>query len=170
MIVDEVQSGNGRTGQLYAYMNFDLMPDIVTTAKGLGGGLPFGATLLGEKVQDVFQPGSHGSTFGGNPVCCAGALNVLSRIDDTLLSEVRAKSDWIREQLTGAPGVKDITGLGLMLGIGTERPVAEIVSACREHGVLVLSAKQRVRLLPPLNISWDQLKQAVSILKAELAK
>lgn len=169
VIVDEIQTGNGRTGQLYAYMNFDLQPDIVTTAKGLAGGLPLGATLLGERVQDVFTPGSHGSTFGGNPVCCAGAVSVLSRIDDELLKDVREKSAWIQENLRNAAGVNALTGMGFMLGIDPVKPVAEILKGCREKGVLVLSAKQRVRLLPPLSIPWDQLEKAINILKEVLA-
>ncbi len=164
VIVDEIQTGNGRTGKLYGYMNFDLQPDIVTTAKGLAGGLPLGATLLGERVKDVFTPGSHGSTFGGNPVCCAGALNVLSRIDDDLLRSVTEKSEWIIQQLKENSGVKSISGMGLMLGIDPVKPVAAVLKACAEKGVLVLSAKNKVRLLPPLTIEWDQLKKAIEIL------
>ncbi|MBE6753819.1 MAG: acetylornithine/succinylornithine family transaminase [Ruminococcaceae bacterium] len=170
LICDEVQTGNGRTGQLYGYMNYDLSPDIVSTAKGLGGGLPIGATMLGERCEKVFTPGSHGSTFGGNPVCCAGALNVLSRIDDAMLAEIRAKSEYIISTLTGAKGVKFISGMGLMLGIESERPAGDVIKGCMERGVLVISAKTKVRLLPPLNITMQQLEKAVSILKEELAK
>lgn len=170
LIVDEVQTGNGRTGKLYGYMHYGLQPDIVTTAKGLGGGLPIGAALLGERVAQVLTPGSHGSTFGGNPVCCAGALNILSRIDEKLLLSVGEKSAYIRSQLTGLPGVKSIAGMGLMLGIETVRPAKEVIAACLERGVLVLSAKTKVRLLPPLNITEDQLKKAVSILKEVIAE
>lgn len=165
MIADEVQTGNGRTGMLYGYMNYGITPDIVSTAKGLGGGLPIGATLLGEKVKDVLTAGSHGSTFGGNPVCCAGALNILSRIDDDLLSEVRKKSEYIISELSVASGVKSVTGMGLMLGIETEKDAGEIIEKCREKGVLVIKAKTKVRLLPALNIPWEQLKTAVQILK-----
>lgn len=165
MIADEVQTGNGRTGKLYGYMNYDILPDIVSTAKGLGGGLPIGATLLGEKVQDVLTAGSHGSTFGGNPVCCAGALNILSRIDDTLLAEVREKSEYIVSELSAANGVKSVTGMGLMLGIETEKDANEVIDYCRKNGVLVIKAKTKVRLLPALNISWEALKTAVQILK-----
>ncbi len=170
IIIDEVQTGNGRTGSLYAFMQYGLQPDIVTTAKGIGGGLPIGITMLGEKVQDVLIPGSHGTTFGGNPVCCAGACNILSRIDDELLAEVNAKSKYIFEELEGAKGVKSVSGLGLMIGIETEKSAKDIVNACLEKGVLVLTAKTKVRLLPPLNISWDDLKKAVSILKETIAE
>ena len=165
MIADEVQTGNGRTGKLYGYMNYNILPDIVSTAKGLGGGLPIGATLLGEKVKDVLTAGSHGSTFGGNPVCCAGALNILSRIDDTLLAEVREKSEYIVSELSTAKGVKSVTGMGLMLGIETEKDANEVIDYCREKGVLVIKAKTKVRLLPALNIPWEQLKTAIQILK-----
>ena len=165
MIADEVQTGNGRTGKLYGYMNYNILPDIVSTAKGLGGGLPIGATLLGEKVKDVLTAGSHGSTFGGNPVCCAGALNILSRIDDTLLAEVREKSEYIVSELSAANGVKSVTGMGLMLGVETEKDANEVIDYCRKNGVLVIKAKTKVRLLPALNISWEALKTAVQILK-----
>ena len=165
MIADEVQTGNGRTGMLYGYMNYRITPDIVSTAKGLGGGLPIGATLLGDKVKDVLTAGSHGSTFGGNPVCCAGALNILSRIDDALLAEVREKSEYIISELSAAKGVKSVTGMGLMLGIETEKDANEVIDYCREKGVLVIKAKTKVRLLPALNIPWEQLKAAVQILK-----
>ena len=169
LIVDEVQTGNGRSGELYAYMTYGLKPDVVSTAKGLGGGLPIGACMLGERVENTLTPGTHGSTFGGNPAVCAGALSILSRIDDELLSGVREKSAYIVNELTGAPGVKSVTGLGLMLGVESERPAREVVDRCRERGVLVLTAKTKLRLLPPLNIGMDELKQAVSILKEALA-
>ncbi len=170
LIADEVQTGNGRTGELYGYMNFGITPDIVSTAKGLGGGLPIGATLLGEKVENVLSAGMHGSTFGGNPVCCAGALNILSRIDDDLLCGVRRKSKYIFGELEGAKGVKSVTGLGLMIGIECERPASEIIDECREKGVLVIKAKQKLRLLPALNIDDDKLEKAIKILKEACAK
>ena len=170
IIVDEVQTGNGRTGKLYGYMNFNLKPDIVSTAKGLGGGLPIGATMLGERVEEVLTPGSHGSTFGGNPVCCAGAVSVIERLDDALLEGVRQRSEYIIIQLNGSKGVKSISGMGLMLGIETERPAKEIINGCLERGVVVISAKNKVRLLPPLNIDMDDLKKAINILKEEIAK
>ncbi len=170
IIVDEVQTGNGRTGKLYGYMNFDLVPDIVSTAKGLGGGLPIGACLLGERVEDVLTPGSHGSTFGGNPVCCAGAISVMERLDEDFLAAVRERSEYIFGQLTGAEGVNSVSGMGLMIGIDSVRPAKDVIAGCMERGVLVISAKTKVRLLPPLNIEWDDLKKAINILKEELAK
>ena len=165
LIIDEVQTGNGRTGSLYAYMNYGIMPDIVTTAKGLGGGLPIGATLLGEKVKSVLTPGSHGSTFGGNPVCCAGALSILNRIDAALLDGVRKRSEYIIKELSGARGIISVTGMGLMLGIETERDAGEVISDCIENGVLVIKAKNKVRLLPALNIPFGLLEKATAVLK-----
>ena len=170
LIADEVQCGNGRSGELYAYMNFDITPDIVSTAKGLAGGLPLGATLLGDKVKDVLGAGMHGSTFGGNPICSAAALNVLSRIDDKLLSEVRAKSKYIFDQLSGSKGVISVSGLGLMIGVETERPAAEVIAKCQDRGVLVIKAKQKVRLLPALNIEQEQLEKAIKIIKEACAE
>ena len=165
LIIDEVQTGNGRTGELYAYMHFDIEPDIVSTAKGLGGGLPLGATLLGEKVENVLGFGDHGSTFGGNPVSCAGAISVLSRLDEAFLAEVRAKSDYIFSALEGASGILSVSGKGLMIGIKTSAPVGGVIAKCIEKGVLCLSAKDKLRLLPALNISWEELKKAVEIIK-----
>ncbi len=161
VIFDEVQTGNGRTGKLYAYMHYGVTPDIVSTAKGLAGGLPLGCTLLGEKVKDTLTPGSHGSTFGGNPICCAGALSILSRIDENLLKDVTAKSEYILSRLNGAKGVKSVSGKGFMLGIETEKPAKEVIASAMEKGVLVLSAKTKVRLLPPLNITFDLLEIAM---------
>jgi len=173
LIADEVQVGNGRSGQLFGYMNFGLCPDVVTTAKGLGGGLPIGATLLGEKVQDVFGPGSHGSTFGGNPAVCAGALNVIGRLDEEMLAGVRARSEYIFRELGNAEGVRSVSGMGLMIGIETVGDVGEILARCRDRGVIAIKAKNKVRLLPALNIPMDLLEKAVSVLKevcAECAK
>ncbi len=169
LMIDEVQTGNGRTGALYAYMNFGIQPDIVSTAKGLGGGLPIGATMVSEKLQNVLQPGDHGSTYGGNPVCCAGALSILSRLDEALLADVREKSAYIFSALEGAEGIESVTGMGLMIGIKTAKPAKEVVSACMEKGVLCLTAKDKLRLLPALNIPMEQLKKAVDIIK-EAAK
>lgn len=168
LIADEVQTGNGRTGELYAYMHYSIQPDIVSTAKGLGGGLPIGACLLGEKVKDVLGAGSHGSTFGGNPIASAGALNILSRIDEKLLSEVREKSAYIFDTMQNARGVKSISGLGLMIGIETEKDASEIIAKCRENGVLVIKAKNKIRLLPPLNIPMETLVKALEVIKAAL--
>jgi acetylornithine/N-succinyldiaminopimelate aminotransferase len=165
LIVDEVQTGNGRTGTLYAYMQYGLSPDVVSTAKGIGGGLPLGATLLGEKVENVLGFGDHGSTFGGNPVSSAGALSVLSRMDDAFLAEVRRKSRLIFETLEGKKGIKSVSGLGLMIGIETEKPAAEVVARAMEMGVLCLTAKHKVRLLPALNIPMEVLAEAVEVIK-----
>ncbi|MCC8078200.1 MAG: acetylornithine/succinylornithine family transaminase [Oscillospiraceae bacterium] len=164
LIIDEVQTGNGRTGALYAYMNYGIAPDIVSTAKGLAGGLPLGATLLAESVQDVFSYGDHGSTFGGNPVSCAAACSILSRIDDALLAEVREKGEFLRRTFTGAPGIEAVSGMGLMLGLKTTRPAADVVNDCIAQGVLCLTAKDRVRLLPALNIPQEQLAQAAKVI------
>ena len=165
LICDEVQVGNGRSGKLYGYMHYGIQPDIVSTAKGLAGGLPLGATLLGEKVQDVLSAGTHGSTFGGNPVCCAGAINVLERLDEAMLQGVQARSAYIKQELAGAKGVIGVSGLGLMLGIQTEKNAADIIAACREKGVLVIKAKDKLRLLPALNIPMDQLAKAIAVIK-----
>ncbi|MBE6600308.1 MAG: acetylornithine/succinylornithine family transaminase [Ruminococcaceae bacterium] len=166
LIVDEVQTGNGRTGELYAYMNYGISPDIVSTAKGIGGGLPLGAALLSEKVEDVLGYGDHGSTFGGNPVSCAGALSIIGRIDDKLLAEVREKSATVFSALEGAEGVESVSGMGLMIGIKTVKPAAEVLKKCMENGVLCLTAKDKVRLLPALNIPKEILTEAVKIIKS----
>ena len=168
LMIDEVQTGNGRTGTLYAYEQYGLHPDVVSTAKGLAGGLPLGATMMSAKVQDTLGFGDHGSTFGGNPVCCAAALSVLRRLDEQLLAEVREKSRYLISALSGMDGVKEVTGLGLMLGIRTEKPAAEVLSACREKGLLCLSAKEKVRLLPALNIPMELLEKAVGIFRSVL--
>lgn len=164
LMIDEVQTGNGRTGTLYAYMQFGIKPDIVSTAKGLAGGLPLGATLLSDKVKDVLSYGDHGSTFGGNPVCCSAALSVLSRIDDELLHEVQEKSKLIFDTLSGKPGIISVTGMGLMIGIKTVKPATEVVNSCIEKGVLCLTAKDKVRLLPALNIPVDLLSSALDVI------
>ena len=164
-MVDEVQTGNGRSGQFYAYQTFGVLPDAVSTAKGLGGGLPIGAVMLGEKLQDVLGPGDHGSTFGGNPAVCAGAVNILERIDEDLLASVRKKSEYIFKELKGAEGIESVSGLGLMIGIKTVKPAAEVVKACMDKGVLCITAKDKVRLLPALNIPEELLAKAIGIIK-----
>ena len=169
LVDDEVQSGNGRTGTLYAWMQYGFTPDIMSTAKGLGGGLPIGACLMGEKVQDTMGAGTHGSTFGGNPAVCAGALNILSRIDDELLADVKAKGEYIVKELTLAPGVKGVSGKGLMLGIETEKSAGEVLNECMANGVLVLTAHGKVRLVPALNIPMELVEKAVAVIKAACA-
>lgn len=165
LLVDEVQTGNGRTGSLYAYMDYGITPDVVTTAKGLGGGLPIGATLLGKRAESLFTAGMNGSTFGGNPVACAGALNILQRIDDKLLAEVREKSAYIFSELSAVKGVKSVSGMGLMIGIECEKDAGEVIAKCRERGVLVIKAKHKLRLLPALNIPMEQLQEAIKTIK-----
>ena len=166
LIVDEVQTGNGRTGLLYAYQHFGILPDVVSTAKGLGGGLPIGAVLMGEKVHNVLGYGDHGSTYGGNPVCCAGALSVIERLDDNFLSRVRRLSGYVFSSFHGAKGVESVAGLGLMVGIKTVAPAADVVKECINRGVLCLTAKDKVRLLPALNIPMEDLTYAVETIKA----
>lgn len=168
--VDEVQTGNGRTGKYFAYMNYGITPDIVSTAKGLAGGLPMGAVLFGEKLKDTVTPGSHGSTFGGNPIAAAGAISIVERIDDKFLNEVAAKGDYIRDYLGKIKGVKSISGMGLMLGIETEKPAKEIAAECLERGLLVLTAKTKIRLLPALKISKNELDKGLNILKEVIEK
>ncbi len=165
LICDEVQTGNGRTGALYAYQAYGITPDVVTTAKGLGGGLPIGATMLSQKAAELFTPGLNGSTFGGNPVACAGALSILTRIDEKLLQDVQKKSEFIFNELRGADGVKSVSGMGLMIGVECEKDAAQVIAACQEKGVLVIKAKNKVRLLPALNIPQKQLEKAIKILK-----
>lgn len=170
LVVDEVQTGNGRTGRYFAYQNFGITPDIVTTAKGLGGGLPIGAVLFGEKLKDTVAPGTHGSTFGGNPVVAAGACSIVERIDDEFLEKVREKSEYIRTFLAKVNGVKSVTGMGLMLGVEIDKNAAETAKECLAEGLLVLTAKTKIRLLPPLNISEEELTQGLNILKGVLEK
>lgn len=169
-MVDEVQTGNGRTGALYAYMLYGIMPDVVTTAKGLGGGLPIGATLLGERVENLFSPGMNGSTFGGNPVACAGALSIIQRIDDTLLASVRKKSAYIFDELSNAQGVKSVSGKGFMIGIETEKDASAVIAECIKRGVLVIKAKNKIRLLPALNIPEEVLEKGIKIVKEVIAE
>lgn len=165
LIVDEVQTGNGRCGALYSYMRLGLTPDVVSTAKGLAGGLPMGATLLGERVKDTLTAGTHGSTFGANPVCAAAAISVIKRLDDKFLSEVADKSEYIKSQLEKIRGVKSLSGMGLMMGIETEKNASEVVKECLKKGLLVLTAKTKVRLLPALNISKEEIDKGIAILK-----
>lgn len=170
LIIDEVQTGMGRTGAFYSYMRFGLQPDIVTSAKGLGGGLPIGAVLFGARTADVLTPGTHGSTFGGNPVVTAGALNIVKRLTPEFLAEVSRKGERLASALTGAKGIRAVTGRGLMLGVLTEKPAGEVIAALRDEGVLVIKAKDKVRLLPPLNITDDEIDCAVRAIKKVCAQ
>ena len=170
-IADEVQTGVGRTGRFLCSEHYGIKPDITTLAKGLGGGLPIGAMLAGEKCESVMGAGTHGSTFGGNPVVCAGGRYVLSRIDDKLLSEVKEKGEYIKSRLSGVKRVKSVSGLGLMLGIELEeKKAADVVKECISRGVIPLTAKDKVRLLPPLVITMEQLEKAVDVLARVIAE
>ena len=169
-IVDEVQTGIGRTGKLFAYEYFNVTPDIVTFAKGIGGGLPIGGVLFGEKCCDVLKPGDHGTTYGGNPVACAGAVEVLTRIDDAFLEEVQKKSAYLKDKLQALPHVTSVSGLGLMMGVSLEgKEAPDVVKKALEEGLMVLTAKDKVRLLPPLTITYDEIDQGVEILKKALS-
>ena len=170
LIIDEVQTGIGRTGTMFAYQQFGLTPDIITLAKGLGGGLPIGAFILGEKVQDTLGKSDHGSTFGANPVSCAGANAVLAKIDDAFLAEIKRKGEKLQKALAALPKVKSISGLGLMIGVEFEEgtKAADIVAKCIEKGVLFLTAKTKLRLLPPLIINDEQIEKGIALLKEVL--
>ncbi|MBR4342691.1 MAG: aminotransferase class III-fold pyridoxal phosphate-dependent enzyme [Lachnospiraceae bacterium] len=209
--IDEVQTGNGRTGKLYAFMNYGITPDVVSTAKGVAGGLPLGACLIGEKCKDTMGAGSHGSTFGGNPVVTAGAYNILSRVDDNLLNGVKEKSKLIIEKLTFLKldddmnpvglfnecdadsktadgktiedviknyqfgiwpsfrkGIVSVSGMGLMLGIQTEKEAKTIVNKAIEKGTIALTTKTKVRLLPALNIPNDLLEKGLETILSSI--
>lgn len=169
LIIDEVQTGVGRCGSLYAYEQFDIQPDIVTTAKGLGNGLPIGGVLLNDKVKDVFGPGDHGTTFGGNPIACAGANVVLSHMNQELFDAVKQKGEYIKTRALQMPHVVGVNGLGLMRGIVLDGISAiDVVRACIDAGLLLLTAKDKVRMLPPLIITDEQLKKACDILEEVL--
>ncbi|MEA5060037.1 MAG: aspartate aminotransferase family protein [Candidatus Pelethousia sp.] len=170
LLIDEVQCGNGRTGKYFAYMHYDVHPDIVSTAKAIAGGLPMGATLFGEKTENVLSPGTHGSTYGGNPICAAAGVSIVSRIDDALMDEVTQKGAYVRNRLCNAPGVEEVTGMGLMLGVKTKKDVKDVIAGCRDRGVIILSAKDKVRLLPALNIPMDLLEKGINILMEVIAQ
>lgn len=170
LICDEIQCGLGRCGRLFAYENYGLTPDIVTLAKGLGGGLPLGATLFFDKTADVLREGDHGSTFGGNACACAGAETVIRRLTESLFAEVRRKSALVFSAFRGAKGIKKVRGEGLMIGIETERPSYEIAKKCAGRGVLVTLAKGCLRLLPALNIPENLLMRGVEIIKSVAAE
>lgn len=165
LVIDEVQTGNGRSGELYAYQSYGIEPDVVTTAKGLGGGLPIGACLMYERTENTLKPSLHGSTFGGNPIACASAVHILNRIDRKLLDEVKKKSAYIFKELNGADGIVSVSGLGLMIGIETVGDVSVILQKCMENGILPIKAKNKLRLLPALNIPMELLVKAVDIIK-----
>lgn len=170
LMIDEVQTGNGRTGTLYAYEQYGIRPDVVTTAKGLAGGLPLGATMFFEKCEHTLGAGDHGSTFGGNPVACAGACSILRRIDRDLLLEVQGKSAYLFTQLGRIRNVIGVTGLGLMIGLETSKGAREVAERCLERGLIVLTAKNKVRLLPPLNVRKDEMDFALQILNEVISE
>lgn len=165
VIIDEVQSGNGRTGALYAYMNYGIHPDIVSTAKAIGGGLPMGATLFADTTQYTLTDHTHGSTFGGNPICAAGAITIIDRLDDAFLAEVKEKGLYIKKELESCKNVEYVSGMGLMIGVKLKKNLMDVVNECIDKGVLVLTANGLLRLLPPLNIPMDVLKKGIAIIK-----
>lgn len=169
LIVDEVQTGMGRTGSLFSYQQFGIQPDLVSCAKGLGGGLPIGAVLFGEKTETVFVPGDHGSTFGGNPVVCAGAVHILNTMDEAFLQDVQKKGAYLKEKIEKMPHVENVAGLGMMLGIQLDVEAKPVINALLEAGLLVLSAKTKIRLLPPLTITQEELDKGLTILEQTLA-
>lgn len=169
LIVDEVQTGMGRTGSLFSYQQFGIQPDLVSCAKGLGGGLPIGAVLFGEKTETVFVPGDHGSTFGGNPVVCAGAVHILNTMDEAFLQDVQKKGAYLKEKIEKMPHVENVAGLGMMLGIQLDVEAKPVINALLEAELLVLSAKTKIRLLPPLTITQEELDKGLTILEQTLA-
>ena len=172
LIVDEVQTGVGRTGTFLCCEHYNLKPDVVTLAKGLGGGLPIGAVLMNAKVAEGMGAGTHGSTFGGNPVVCAGANVVVDRMDQSFLANVNERAVQLRTGLAKLPMVKSISGIGLMVGIEFFGNVkaADVLAACREKGLLVLTAKTRLRLLPPLTLTAHDVEMALTILNEVLSE
>lgn len=169
LVIDEVQTGIGRSGKLFAYEYFGIEPDIVTFAKGIGGGLPIGGAIFSEKCCDVLEPGNHGTTYGGNPVACAGAVEVLTRMDDAFLNEVEAKGEYLKKKLLEIPQVKEVSGMGLMLGAKVEgKEAGDVVKKALELGLMILTAKDKVRMLPPLTITYEELDEGLEILKKAL--
>lgn len=166
LIVDEVQTGVCRTGKLYGYMHSGITPDIVTSAKGLGGGLPIGICMVGEKLSEVMGPSTHGTTFGSNPVVCAGANYIIDTVNTPeFIEEVNKKGEYIKEELLKIKGVKAVRQQGLMIGIEVEGNAGEIAKKCTENGLLIITAKTLLRMLPPLNITYDEIDEALSVLK-----
>ena len=167
VIVDEVQTGVGRTGKLFAHQNYGILPDLMTVAKGLGGGLPIGVCMCGEKLKDVMSPSTHGTTFGANPVVCAGANYVLDTVaNDEFLAEVEKKGQYFEDRLTKIDGVKSVRRMGLMIGIELEKGDAhDIAIKCVENGLLIITAKDLLRMLPPLVIDYNEIDEAINILE-----
>ena len=169
LIIDEVQTGIGRSGRLFAYEYFGIKPDIVTFAKGIGGGLPIGGAIFSEKCCDVLEPGNHGTTYGGNPVACAGAVEVLTRMDDDFLAEVAAKGEYLKKKLLEMPQVKSVSGMGLMIGVEIDgKEAGDVVKAALEMGLMILTAKDKVRMLPPLTITYEELDEVLAVFSKAL--
>lgn len=168
MIIDEVQTGNGRTGKLYAYQHYGIKPDIITTGKALGNGLPISCALFNEKTMNVLTPGSHGCTFGGNPIICAGALEFINTLTPDFLDQVEKKGAYIRKRLSKIEGVKNVTGLGLMIGIDVEYNPKDVIDKCFENKLLVLFAKGKVRLLPSLNITYKEINEGLKLFEKSM--
>ena len=169
IIADEVQTGIGRTGKLLAAEHYGVKPDITTLAKGLGNGLPIGAILMSKETESVLQKGQHGTTFGGNPIACAGAVEVLSRIDDSFLKEVTEKSEYLKDKLEAITEVLKVEGKGLMMGINlTTKTAAEVAAKCAKQGLLVLTAKEKIRFLPPITISKQEIDKGITIFEKVL--
>ena len=168
LIVDEVQTGIGRTGTFLCSEQFGIRPDLITLAKGLGGGLPIGAVLMDKEISDVLGIGHHASTFGGNPVVCAGALEIVKRISSSkFLFDVQCKGTYLQNRLKSLPGVTSISGMGLMIGITLDERLnaSDILQACIDAGLLLLTAKHKLRLLPPLNVSVQELDRGLDVLE-----
>ena len=165
LIIDEVQTGNGRTGYLYAYQGFGINPDIVTTAKGIGGGLPLGAILFNEKTENVLGFGDHATTFGGNPIVTAGALSIIERLTPDFLDAVKLKGEYIMQFCKELKNVESVSGMGMMIGVKVNKPSKEVVAKCLEKGLVCLTAKDKVRFLPPLNITTLELEEGLKIFK-----
>lgn len=170
LIIDEVQTGVGRTGELFAFQNYGIKPDVVSCAKGIGGGLPLGCVMFGEKTEFTLAAGDHATTFGGNPAITAGAKYILGRMDDKFLSDVKAKGEYIREKVLKMPHVEGVDGMGLMLGIRLSDGIksADIVKKGIEYGALLLTAKAKVRLLPPLSITYEEIDKGLEALRKAL--
>lgn len=166
LIVDEVQTGVCRTGKLYGYMHSDIKPDVVTSAKGLGGGLPIGICMVNDKLKDVMGPSTHGTTFGSNPVVCAGANYIIDTVNTPeFIEEVNKKGAYFKEKIEKIKGVKSVRQQGLMIGIEVEGNAGDIAKKCTENGLLVITAKTLLRMLPPLNIKYEEIDEALAILK-----
>ena len=166
LIVDEVQTGVCRTGKLYGYMHSGIKPDVVTSAKGLGGGLPIGVCMVNDKLKDVMGPSTHGTTFGSNPVVCAGANYIIDTVNTPeFIEEINKKGAYFKEKLEKIKGVKSVRQQGLMIGIEVEGNAGDIAKKCTENGLLVITAKTLLRMLPPLNIKYEEIDEALAILK-----